>query len=175
MKFRDPITGLLCDVNTNDQLGLFNTLLITKYCNLDPILRQLLQAIKKWAKSFSYNNPSDPRTPSSFTSYSLTLMTIGFLQVSFLNCLLVIDLWTLSSFPQMKGSLPALQANLLPLPLDDRVELDETFWIRSKNGDRLRCDYRFDHAEDWKPSFQYSNVQEALLDWFKWAVTYLIW
>lgn len=51
-----------------------------------PILRPLLYEVKEWAKPLGLNSPSGVKGMSmSFSSYAFALMTIGFLQVSFLN------------------------------------------------------------------------------------------
>ena len=81
VKIFDPATKIQCDINVNDQLGLFNTQMIADYCRLIPTLAPLLLAIKKWAKSWGLNNPSGHGGAASFSSYALTLMTIGYLQV----------------------------------------------------------------------------------------------
>lgn len=83
VKFKDPQTGISCDININDQLGLFNTRLITRYCELAPVLRPLLVALKQWAKPLGLNNPSGTGVTTSFSSYALTLMSIAFLQVRY--------------------------------------------------------------------------------------------
>ena len=78
--FRDPKTGLHCDINVNERMGLFNSDLIKRYCQLSHILRPMLYEIKMWAKPLGLNNPSGGG-PRSFSSYAFALMTIGFLQV----------------------------------------------------------------------------------------------
>lgn len=83
VKFRDPATGLDCDLNVNDQLGLWNTQLISQYCNLVPdLVRPMIMAVKRWAKSHGMNDPSGQLGPITFSSYALVLMIIGFLQAS---------------------------------------------------------------------------------------------
>ena len=81
MKFKDYVTGLECDINVNDRLGFINTSLIRHYVSLQPALIPLLQLVKRWAKSVGMNSPSE--RPVSFSSYTLTLMTIAWFQVSF--------------------------------------------------------------------------------------------
>lgn len=82
VKFRDPESGLDCDINVNGLLGLYNSIMIKEYCDAHPFLRPLLYRIKKWAKGVGLNSPSPVRgSPVSFSSYALALMTIGFLQV----------------------------------------------------------------------------------------------
>lgn len=84
MKFRDRETGLDCDLNVNERLGIINSNLIKTYCEINPALRDLLFSIKEWAKPLNLNMPSgDVRVLISFSSYSLALMSIAFLQVRF--------------------------------------------------------------------------------------------
>lgn len=83
MKFKDLSTNIQCDLNINNQLGSINTSLIRHYCDTLPILRPLLLAIKRWARPLGYNSPAGaPGMPMTFSSYTLTIMTIGLLQVS---------------------------------------------------------------------------------------------
>lgn len=80
VKFKDPRTGIECDLNVNDQLGSINTAMVKEYLDLQPILRPLLKTIKIWARALGLNSPSGTLVVS-FSSYSLSLMTIGFFQV----------------------------------------------------------------------------------------------
>ena len=79
VKFKDPNTDIQCDLNINDQLGFINTSLIRHYCDILPMLRPLLLAIKRWARPLGYNSPAS--APVTFSSYTLAIMTIGLLQV----------------------------------------------------------------------------------------------
>jgi DNA polymerase sigma len=85
VQFRDPATGLDCDINVNDRLGLINSSMIKDYCDAHPFVRPLLYSIKEWAKPLGLNSPSPPRgDPASFSSYAFALMTISFLQVRYI-------------------------------------------------------------------------------------------
>jgi len=79
VKFKDPTTALECDINVNDQLGSINTSLIRHYVSMQPVLIPLLRLMKRWAKTVGMNSPS--KRPASFSSYTLTLMTIVWFQV----------------------------------------------------------------------------------------------
>lgn len=71
-------------MNINNRLGYYNTALLRQYCLLRHPLATMLRLIKSWASHIDLNNPN-PQTagdPVSFSSYSLTLMAIAFLQVS---------------------------------------------------------------------------------------------
>lgn len=81
--FTDPRTGLSCDLNINDRLGLLNTYLIKHYCELNPALVDMIVYIKQWAKPLGLNSPSSRKKgPITFSSYALVMMSIGFLQVA---------------------------------------------------------------------------------------------
>ncbi|KAJ7489439.1 hypothetical protein FB451DRAFT_1224914 [Mycena latifolia] len=145
VKFKDPRTGHSCDINVNDRLGLLNSELIRRYCELNPILVNMIMYIKAWAKPLGLNSPTIRRgMPVTFSSYALVMMTIGFLQY--------------------RGLLPNLQEGLPPL---ENGKLEGTFWLRKPR--ILCCDVRFNLAEGWMPPKDVS-VDELLRDWFKfWA------
>ncbi|TDL20577.1 Nucleotidyltransferase [Rickenella mellea] len=146
VKFKDPSTHIHCDVNVNDELGYFNTQLISRYCELSPLLRPMLYWIKLWARANGLSNPSG-LAPTSFTSYAFVTMTIGFLQI--------------------QGLLPNLQQGIKPYP--HNVERAEgLFWLRRKNDLSIRCDYRFSEMHNWKPKVDTTGitVEKALGDWF---------
>jgi hypothetical protein len=81
VKCFDPETRLHCDINVNEQLGYKNTRLLEAYCDMKPDLRPLVGILKIWANELGFNDPTGARGPKSFSSYALTLMAIGFLQV----------------------------------------------------------------------------------------------
>lgn len=140
VKFKDPRTNIECDLNINDQLGTINTSLIRHYCDILPILRPLLLAIKRWARPLGYNNPAGAAgKPISFSSYTLTIMTIGLLQT--------------------RGLLPNLQ---------EGTELSEgrTIWLRTNTQERIRCNARWKNIQDWTPP-RVVEVEQALEDWFQ--------
>ncbi|KAI0288303.1 hypothetical protein BC826DRAFT_697603 [Russula brevipes] len=140
VKFKDPITGIQCDLNINDQLGSMNTSLIQHYCDILPVLRPLVLAIKRWARPLGYNSPAGaPGVPVTFSSYALTIMTIGLLQT--------------------RGLLPNLQ---------EGTELPEggTFWLRTKTQERIRCVARWKKVPQWTPP-EIVEIEQALQDWFQ--------
>ncbi|OCB91531.1 AGC/Akt protein kinase [Sanghuangporus baumii] len=149
VKFEDTRTRLNCDININDRLGLYNTRLIAQYCSLSPLLRPLLMLLKQWAKTLGLNDPSGEGGAATFSSYALTLMTIGFLQTH--------DL------------LPNLQADL---PL---LKPQEAFWICSKDDERTLCDPRYNLSPSWTPqtNIAIQDLRGALTAWFRfWAHQY---
>lgn len=142
VKFHDPSTGLDCDVNVNDQLGVINSELLRAYCDISPILRPMIKAIKRWAKPLGLNNPSGQGGGGmTFNSYTLTVMTVAFLQ--------------------SLGLLPNLQDGLPPLS-DGRNS--GVFWVRMRNDQRVPCDIRFRQVEGLSIPTEYT-VEELLSRW----------
>jgi hypothetical protein len=87
------------DINTNERLGQFpaclapplltllpptagvlNSRLINAYCNLHPLVRPLCVFLKFWAKQRGLNDPSGHQGPVTFSSYTLILLVIAYLQ-----------------------------------------------------------------------------------------------
>ncbi|KAJ6466951.1 hypothetical protein C8R45DRAFT_1020578 [Mycena sanguinolenta] len=141
VKFADKNTGHHVDLNVNDRLGVINSDLIKRYCQLNPVLIPMIRYIKLWAKPLGLNSPSRLRDkPITFSSYGLVMMTIAFLQ--------------------QRGLLPNLQEDLLPL---EPGKLMGTFWLRKPK--IICCDVRYNMAEGWVPP---EDVPVHLLvkDWF---------
>ena len=86
VKFFDPYTGLSCDLNINERLGFYNTQLLREYCRLSPQLRSVVIALKRWAKPLGFNDSAGSKGLRSFSSYALTIMTIGLWQVCTCYC-----------------------------------------------------------------------------------------
>ncbi|TFY54556.1 hypothetical protein EVG20_g9655 [Dentipellis fragilis] len=161
VKFLDPDTNLYCDINVNDQLGIHNTALIRAYCDLHPVVRPIVRALKRWARPLGLNDPGAAQGAASFSSYALVLMVVGRLQ--------------------MRGLLPNLQ-DMGPVNAD--VDMDDavrrgagadSFWLRMRDGRRLQCDTRWRRPSPSRPSSPASSTPEslqadlhdALLDWFQ--------
>lgn len=66
--------------NCNEQLGVRNSILISEYISLNPIVRPFLIFLKVWAKQRRLNDPSGQKGLMSLSSYSLVLMAIAYLQ-----------------------------------------------------------------------------------------------
>ncbi|KAK7050439.1 hypothetical protein R3P38DRAFT_2686481 [Favolaschia claudopus] len=150
VKFADKKTHHFVDLNVNDRLGVMNSELIKRYCELNPVLRPMIQYIKQWAKplglnrsSFNLKHPSNNflAKPITFSSYALVMMTIGFLQ--------------------SRGLLPNLQEGLPPM---EPGTLKGTFWLRKP---RITCcDVRYNMAEGWTPP-EDVPVSQLIQDWFR--------
>ncbi|KIJ60754.1 hypothetical protein HYDPIDRAFT_31971 [Hydnomerulius pinastri MD-312] len=150
VKFYDPRLKLHMDINVNDRLGLINSYMIQTYCDLLPGLRSVIAAIKLWAGPLGLNAPGQVRgRPVTFSTYALTLMTLGWLQ--------------------SRGLAPFLQDNLEALT----GRPGETLWLRtSKKTIRTECDVRFRKATigDLRPPL---DLQATMLDWFHfWGYEY---
>ncbi|KJA17193.1 hypothetical protein HYPSUDRAFT_46650 [Hypholoma sublateritium FD-334 SS-4] len=146
VKFKDANTGLDCDLNVNERLGIFNSDMIKEYCALSPVLRPLLFRIKEWAKPLGMNMPTGALgVPASFSSYALTLMTIAFLQE--------------------RGTLPNLQHNLPPLAPSDSETL---VWTRKPH---QGWDVRFSRGQ-LPPMQPKADEQTLLHDWFRYWETF---
>ncbi|KAJ7853540.1 hypothetical protein B0H14DRAFT_783785 [Mycena olivaceomarginata] len=142
IKFMDNRTGHRVDLNINDRLGVLNSDLIKRYCELNPVLVPMIQYVKLWAKPLGLNSPSRNQLnkPMTFSSYALVMMTIGFLQ--------------------HRGLLPNLQEDLPPL---EPGKLKGTFWLHKPK--ILCCDVRYNMAEDWTPP-EDIPVEQLMQDWF---------
>ncbi|XP_019615300.1 PREDICTED: LOW QUALITY PROTEIN: poly(A) RNA polymerase GLD2-like [Branchiostoma belcheri] len=77
LKFKDSVSGVECDVNINNLTGVRNTFLLQAYSRLDWRVRPLVFLVKLWAGAQGINDASQ----STLSSYSLTLMTLHYLQV----------------------------------------------------------------------------------------------
>lgn len=75
-KFDDPEFGLKCDINVNSSAAIRNTLLIQKYVELDPRVRQLLLLVKHWAKERLLNDAKG----GTLSSYCWSMIVLSFLQ-----------------------------------------------------------------------------------------------
>ena len=74
--FRDPVSGLDCDVSTHNPLALQNTALLRAYAKVDGRVRGLAYVVKRWAKARAINSPSD----GTLSSYGYVLCVLYYLQ-----------------------------------------------------------------------------------------------
>lgn len=75
-KLVDASSGVACDVCVNNFLAVLNTRMLRDYAALDPRLRQLVYAVKHWAKRRCVNEPYT----GTLSSYCYVLMCIHLLQ-----------------------------------------------------------------------------------------------
>ncbi|KAH7712833.1 PAP/25A associated domain-containing protein [Aphelenchoides avenae] len=76
MKFAAPYDDIVVDLNANNPVGIRNTHLLNYYSEFDWRVRPLVSVVKEWAKRRGINDANR----SSFTSYSLVLLVIHYLQ-----------------------------------------------------------------------------------------------
>nr|CAB3266898.1 poly(A) RNA polymerase gld-2 [Phallusia mammillata] len=76
LKFVDHLSGMDCDVNINNLIGVRNTFLLFAYARYDPRVRPLALCVKAWAK----NNDINDAKHATLSSYALVLMVIHYLQ-----------------------------------------------------------------------------------------------
>jgi poly(A) RNA polymerase GLD2 len=76
MEFHQPYEDIVVDLNANNTVAIKNTHLLCYYSSFDWRVRPLVSVVKEWAKRRGINDANR----SSFTSYSLVLMVIHFLQ-----------------------------------------------------------------------------------------------
>jgi len=75
-KFKDPSTGLNCDLSVNNRIATYNSELIRRYTELDQRVRDIIMIVKKWAKCRGINDSKN----HYFSSYSFVLLCISFFQ-----------------------------------------------------------------------------------------------
>ncbi|CAJ0595900.1 unnamed protein product [Cylicocyclus nassatus] len=76
IKFAAPFSDITVDLNANNSVAIKNTHLLCYYSSFDWRVRPLVSVVKEWAKRKGINDANR----SSFTSYSLVLMVIHYLQ-----------------------------------------------------------------------------------------------
>jgi terminal uridylyltransferase len=74
--FRDPRTGLDCDLSFQNPLAVSNTDLLLAYSCIDERVRCMAYIIKKWSKRRHLNSPGD----GTLSSYGFILCLIHYLQ-----------------------------------------------------------------------------------------------
>ncbi|KAI9063671.1 hypothetical protein FKP32DRAFT_1592353 [Trametes sanguinea] len=135
VKLTDPETGLSCDVNVNSRLGLYNSWLIRHYClKVPPQVSLLIRKVKTWVRSRNLNNPSRSGVTVSFSSYSLALMTIAYLQ--------------------RLGALPNLQA-------DPKLIFKTHYW-EGRGSHARSIDVRYGICEGWQPAAPVPTIEQWL-------------
>jgi DNA polymerase sigma len=75
--FKDPASGLDCDLSLHNALAIRNTDLLLTYSCLDHRVRSLAYVIKRWARHRKMNSPGD----GTLSSYGFVLCLIHYLQI----------------------------------------------------------------------------------------------
>lgn len=117
IKFHDSQNSIDCDININNHIGIRNTHLMKAYSDADWRVKPLVLAIKNWAKYHSINDASK----QTLSSYSLSLMTIYFLQIS--------DPPVLPILQELRPDKFNVKADIRTLRLND----DAVIWSSSNN------------------------------------------
>ena len=76
VQLKQASTGVECDICVNQELPMYNTLLLHTYTQVDPRVRQLVLAVKHWAKQRGINDASN----GTLSSYAWVIMVLHFLQ-----------------------------------------------------------------------------------------------
>eukprot|EP00478_Filoreta_tenera_P004049 GABV01004342.1.p1 GENE.GABV01004342.1~~GABV01004342.1.p1 ORF type:complete len:150 (+),score=34.62 GABV01004342.1:1-450(+) len=76
IKFRDPETGISCDICINNSLAVENSKLLRDYARCDPRVRDLIFVVKYWARRRKINDPYR----GTLSSYALSVLVISFCQ-----------------------------------------------------------------------------------------------
>ncbi|CAH8658261.1 unnamed protein product [Dicrocoelium dendriticum] len=119
LKFRDTLTGVDCDLNVNNVVGIYNTHLLAMYTRIDWRVRPLGMFVKHWAQRMDIHDGSRGR----LSTYPLLLMLIHYLQAACSPPVL----------PNLQAKFPKIFNYARPLSeLDMRLELP---WseLRSNN------------------------------------------
>ncbi len=102
VNFKDPLTGLDCDISFNNPLAIANTKLLRTYSDVDKRVVELAFIIKHWVKQRQINSPGD----GTLSSYGYILCLIHYLQTLALH----------SKSSAASPSTPSLVPNLQRLP-----------------------------------------------------------
>lgn len=146
IKFRDRYTGIDCDLNVNNVIGLYNTYLLAMYAKIDWRVRPLGIFIKHWAQCLDIHDAQRGR----LSTYCLLLMLIHYLQTACIPPIL----------PNLQEKFPKLfNYTIQPYELDMNIELP---WneLQSNNSNSL--------AELFIGFIHYYTNQ---FDFNKWAIS----
>ncbi|KAE9551228.1 hypothetical protein FO519_005561 [Halicephalobus sp. NKZ332] len=108
--------GLTVDLNANNSVAIRNTHLLCYYAFSDWRVRPLVSIVKEWAKRCNINDASK----ASFTSYSLVLMVIHFLQCGLENPVLPS---LQDKYPEVFDSRVDVRTLNVSVPLDPPVQI----------------------------------------------------
>ncbi|WRT67792.1 uncharacterized protein IL334_004766 [Kwoniella shivajii] len=151
VKFMDPQGKLECDINVNDLGGWYNSSLILHYCQISPyLLRPMIYILKRWLSSQDLNDASGAKGPATMSSYCLTLMIIGYLQI--------------------RGCLPNLQQDInVPATSAPGDTSDpDIIWVSWSKEQGVPAHVAFARAppEGWKSSEPELTVSQAVRGFF---------
>ena len=76
VKFTDTQSMIPVDISVNNNLSVYNTELLKRYCEFDMRVKPFILAVKYWARNRGICDPAN----GTFSSYAWTLVAINFLQ-----------------------------------------------------------------------------------------------
>ncbi|KAK0424676.1 hypothetical protein QR680_008788 [Steinernema hermaphroditum] len=128
IEFLPPYENIVVDLNANNAVAIKNTHLLNNYSSFDWRVRPVVIVVKEWAKRCGINDSNR----SSFTSYSLVLMVIHYLQCGL-----------------EKPVLPSLQQKYAKQlnDGDNAKSVDETFDMGKNNYDDWNYDDEYTLAD----------------------------
>ncbi|TKR78258.1 hypothetical protein L596_019095 [Steinernema carpocapsae] len=121
IKFRHVPTGIDGDISIYNCLGIQNSDLLKFYCDYDKRIAPLGVLIKMWAKTCSFNNPSQ----GSLSSYALVIMLLHYLQRT--------ELPVLPNLQELEGNESTCPQELLVEGYDTRFCRSAPFIVSFKN------------------------------------------
>lgn len=74
LEFKGDV-GVQCDINFSNYVAIYNTALLRCYCKCDPRVREMVLAVKAWAKARKVNNPYH----GTLSSYGYVIMVLHYL------------------------------------------------------------------------------------------------
>ncbi|WOO77430.1 Poly(A) RNA polymerase GLD2 [Vanrija pseudolonga] len=145
--------GLECDINCNDMGGWYNSLLIQAYARVSPyVFRPMIHALKKWAAVHNLNDYTvRSKTPTTMSSYCLTLMAIAYLQKI--------------------EALPNLQKGVVVPPECDPTDLRQrdAIWISwgREQGQLAHIWFRQEAPAGWTTKHPHLTAAQAVFGFFR--------
>ncbi|KAF9431190.1 hypothetical protein BGZ76_000514 [Entomortierella beljakovae] len=156
VKFKDSHTGIECDLNVQNPLGIYNSQLIRAYLEIDERLGRFLMILKHFAKSHQINDASN----GYLSSYAFTIMAIVFFQQSDPPILPRLQSPNVQPRPQ-GGRLPPLLRNSLKANLVERVLINQ-------GGEDFDCTYDTRvHMYSSYGQANRKNVSQLLFEFFE--------
>ena len=121
--FRDPQSGVDCDISVANPLAVENTRLLRAYAALDPRVRLLAYVVKAWSAARHVNDPSR----ATLSSYGYVLMVLCFLQTR--------DPPVVPNLQRAEG----LRPKVVPHPVERGVSVDLAFATEAPRGEPNRA------------------------------------
>ena len=137
VKFTDAQSMIPVDISVNNNLSVYNTELLKRYCEFDVRVKPFILAIKYWARNRGICDPVN----GTFSSYAWTLIAINFLQ-----CM---DIPILPNLSTQDGSrIVTIQGKQYDVSMDscETVKLPK---VNEKSGAEILVDFFAFLANNW--------------------------